>query len=287
MTKAFLNGEFLPLSEAKISPLDRGFLFGDGIYEVIPTYKGKMVGFDGHMKRFSDGLGAIEIKVPLSTDQWQSIIDTLVYENQAELGDNIGIYLQISRGADTKRYHAFPENVEPTVFAFAFTIAPPPVADRKLAKAYTVALTQDLRWQRCHIKSTALLGNVLHFQYGRDQGCSETILFNGKGEVTEASSSNVFVVLDGQILTPPLDNQILPGITRNIAIQAMKKANLPIAEQIITLEQLKQADEVWLTSSSKELQPVTVIDGKPVGKGEIGPVWEAAQQAYSQYKFEL
>jgi D-alanine transaminase len=166
MSIAYLDGAYLPIEEAKISPLDRGFLFGDGIYEVVPSYSGTMIGLAPHIARMQDGLAAVGITLDWSESDWVELCNRLMVENGT---GNLGLYLHVSRGADTRRFHAFPEHVNPTVFAFTFEIAPPPVADKTLAHGYHVATAKDLRWQRCHIKSTALLGNVLHFQQGRSQ----------------------------------------------------------------------------------------------------------------------
>lgn len=287
MTIAFLNGEFMPLSEAKISPMDRGFLFGDGIYEVIPTYHGKAVGMTGHLSRMRDGLAAISITNPYSAQQWQQNLDGLIDANASHFpSGNIGVYFHISRGTDTKRYHAYPQNITPTVFGFAFEIAPAQPLEATKVKPFKVALEEDKRWQRCHIKSTSLLGNVMHFQSGVDSGVQETILHNSDGIITEASSCNVFIVKDNAIFTPPLDNQLLPGITRQIALEAFKRAGLGVEEKWFTKEDLFNADEVWLTSSSKEIAPVIEVDGKTIGSGEVGLMWEKAIKAYHNYKFE-
>ncbi|WP_218418837.1 D-amino acid aminotransferase [Alteromonas lipotrueae] len=287
MTIAFLNGEFMPLSEAKISPMDRGFLFGDGIYEVIPTYHGKAVGMTGHLSRMRDGLAAISITNPYSAQQWQQNLDGLIDANASYLpSGNIGVYFHISRGTDTKRYHAYPQNITPTVFGFAFEIAPAQPLEAANVKPFKVALEEDKRWQRCHIKSTSLLGNVMHFQAGVDSGVQETILHNSDGIITEASSCNVFMVKDNAIFTPPLDNQLLPGITRQIALEAFKRVGLAVEEKWFTKEDLFNADEVWLTSSSKEIAPVIEVDGKTIGTGEVGQMWEKAIKAYHNYKFE-
>ena len=287
MTIAFLNGEFMPLSEAKISPMDRGFLFGDGIYEVIPTYHGKAVGMTGHLSRMRDGLAAISITNPYSAQQWQQNLDGLIDANASHFpSGNIGVYFHISRGTDTKRYHAYPQNITPTVFGFAFEIAPSQPLEAANVKPFKVALEEDKRWQRCHIKSTSLLGNVMHFQAGVDSGVQETILHNSDGIITEASSCNVFMVKDNAIFTPPLDNQLLPGITRQIALEAFKRAGLAVEEKWFTKEDLFNADEVWLTSSSKEIAPVVEVDGKTIGSGEVGQMWEKAIKAYHNYKFE-
>lgn len=288
MTIAYLNGQYLPLNEAKISPLDRGFLFGDGIYEVVPTYNGNIVGFTQHLQRMQDGLAALRITIDYSLEQWRDIINRLIQDNTEALGTtNIGVYLHVSRGTDTRRFHAYPAEVEATVFAFAFVIPPPPVADRAQAKKFTTALELDLRWRRCHIKSTALLGNVMHFQQGQDIACDETILYNEHDQITEASSCNVFIVENGVIKTPPLDHQLLPGITRHILLHSLRQEGIAFEECVISKQQLLNADEVWLTSSTKELAPVVNVSGQPIGNGEVGEVWQKALNAYQRYKFSV
>jgi D-alanine transaminase len=284
MSIAYLDGSYMPIEQAKISPMDRGFLFGDGIYEVVPSYAGKMVGFGPHIARMQNGLAAVGIKLDWSEDNWAELCNRLINENGA---GNLGIYLHVSRGADSKRFHAFPDNIAPTVFAYAFEIAAPPVADKALAKAYKVSTTRDLRWERCHIKSTALLGNVLHFQHGYERGHDETLLFNANNELTEASACNAFIVKDGKVITPPLDNQLLPGITRHILLDVLRRdGSIAVEERSVSMDEVLNADEVWITSSSKEVAPVTQIDGKAVGNGEVGEVWLAAQTLYSAGKFD-
>ncbi|WNC70518.1 aminotransferase class IV [Thalassotalea psychrophila] len=283
MSIVFLNDSFMPMQQAKISPMDRGFLFGDGIYEVIPTYDTKLVGFGPHIARMQEGMNLIGIKLDWTEDKWREVVDALIEKNG---GGNLGIYLHVSRGADIKRAHAYPNNVAPTVYAFAFEIPAANVADKAIAKTYKVNSTEDLRWKRCHIKSTALLGNVMHYQHGFEQGCNETLLFNENNELTEASACNVYVVKDGVIATPPLDNQILPGITRLILLDILTKdGSLKVEERIVTMEEVENADEIWLTSSSKEVAPVVELNGKAVGNGEIGDVWLAAQSLFSSGKY--
>ncbi len=283
MSIVFLNNTFLPMAEAKISPMDRGFLFGDGIYEVIPSYEGKLVGFAPHIERMNNGMKEIGINFDWTLQQWRDVADTLIEKNE---GDNLGIYLHVSRGTDSKRFHAYPDDVAPTVFAFAFEIPAAPVADKTQAKGYKVSTTRDLRWERCHIKSTALLGNVMHFQHGFERGANETLLFNANNELTEASACNAYIVKDGVIITPPLDNQILPGITRFMLLDILKKdGSLKVEERIVTMDEVFDADEVWVTSSSKEIAAVVEVDGKPVGKGAVGDVWQAAQTLYSAGKY--
>jgi len=283
MSIAYLDGTYLPIEEARISPLDRGFLFGDGVYEVVPSYAGSMVGFAPHIARMQDGLAAVGMTLDWSESDWAELCNRLISENGT---GNLGLYLHVSRGADTRRFHAFPKNVNPTVFAFTFEIAPPPVADKALAHGYHVATAKDLRWRRCHIKSTALLGNVLHFQQGYESNCDETILYNSNNELTEASACNAFIVKDGVVITPPLDNQLLPGITRHIVLDILRKDGvIKVEERVVTMDEVNNADEVWITSSSKEIAPVTQVDGVPVGDGQVGDVWLAAQTLYSANKF--
>ncbi|MBN7796258.1 aminotransferase class IV [Parahaliea mediterranea] len=284
MSTVYLNGAFLPMAEARISPMDRGFLFGDGIYEVIPSYGGRLVGFGPHMQRMQDGLDALEIDLRIDLDQWRDIASRLSEKNG---GGNLGIYFHVSRGADTRRNHAYPEGVEPTLFGFAFDIPPAPRADKAAATCYRVSTTEDLRWKRCNIKSTALLGNVMHYQHGYSRGHSETILYNARRELTEAAACNVYVVKDGVVATPELDHQKLPGITRLMLLDMLRRdGGIPIQERVVTLDELWTADEVWLSSSSKELAPVIEIDGEAVGDGGVGDVWLAAQTLFSEHRYD-
>jgi D-alanine transaminase len=284
MSIVFLNGEYLPQEQAKISPMDRGFLFGDGIYEVIPTYQGKTVGFIAHIERMQQGLSSIGIELNHSHDDWQQIVDNLVSKNES---GNRGIYLHVSRGTDSKRAHAYPTGVAPTVFAFSFEIPAAPTPDKSKVKPFNVTSSEDLRWKRCNIKSTSLLGNVMHFQQSQDLGMQETILYNQQQQLTEASSCNVFVVKNNVIATPALDNQLLPGVTRKLLLTILREhSNYKIEERVITMEEVRNADELWLTSSSKEVAPIITLDKKPVGDGSVGDVWQAAQALFSQYKYQ-
>jgi len=286
MAIAYLNGTYLPLEEARISPLDRGFLFGDGIYEVIPYYQGRPVGLVAHIERMLDGLAAIEIKTSRVVGEWCALLDDLVARNDGA-NCNLGVYVHISRGADVKRFHAYPEDVEPTVFCFTFEIKDPEPADREQVHAYSVTTSEDLRWKRCHIKSTALLGNVMHFQQGYASGNSECLLYNTKNELTEGSAVNAYIVKDGVVVTPIEDNQILPGITRRIILDSLENDGaIKVEERAITMDEVMNADEVWISSSSKEITPVTKIDNQPVGDGKVGPVWERAFKIYTAAKFE-
>ncbi len=285
MSTVYLNGSYLPMAEARISPMDRGFLFGDGIYEVIPSYDGQLVGFTPHMARMQDGLDAIEIRMRVDHDQWREVANQLIIRNG---GGNLGIYFHISRGADTQRNHAYPQDISPTSYAFSFEIPPAPVPEKMAATCYSVATTEDMRWKRCNIKSTSLLGNVMHYQHSYAMGHKEAILYNRDNELTEAAACNVFVVKHGIVATPLLDHQKLPGITRMMLLEILRRdGSIPVEERVITRHELEQADEVWLTSSSKEIAPVIEIDGKPVGDGKVGDVWLAAQTLYSAHKFDF
>ena len=285
MSIVYLNGDYLPMAEARISPMDRGFLFGDGIYEVVPSYDGKLVGFGPHMQRMQSGLDALEIKLHIEQHAWRKVAGELITRNGS---GNLGLYFHVSRGADTQRHHAYPEGITPTIYAFAYDIPQQPAADKSKAVTYTVSTAEDLRWKRCNIKSTALLGNVMHFQQSYAEGHSETVLYNPQGELTEAAACNVFVVKDGIVATPLLDHQKLPGITRQMLLEILRRdGSIAVQERVVTLAELHNADEVWLSSSSKDIAPVIAVDGKPVGDGKIGDVWLAAQTLYHAHKFDF
>lgn len=287
MSIVYLNGDFIPAAEARISPMDRGFLFGDGIYEVIPSYHGRFVGFAPHIARMQDGLAQLSIDPGLNLADWQTICQRLLADNNQVNGSNQAVYIQVSRGTDSKRNHAFPANIKATVFAYAFAIAPEPIADKSKATTYNVVTGQDLRWQRCHIKSTSLLGNVLHYQQGYASGAQEILLFDKDGNLTEGAAVNVFVIKNGVIATPPLSNKLLPGITRLLLLNILRKhSNIVIEERDISEQEVFAADEIWLTSSSKEIAPVLKVNEHTVGSGEVGNVWLAAQQLFSAHKYD-
>ncbi|NOR67593.1 MAG: D-alanine aminotransferase [Woeseiaceae bacterium] len=284
MTTAFLNGDYMALDEARISPMDRGFLFGDGIYEIIPVHDGKPIGFSLHIDRMKKGLSAVEINLDWSHDKWRDICDKLVDKNGA---GNLAVYLQVSRGADTKRHHAYPKGITPTGFGFASELAASLQSERTAVTPLKISSAEDQRWRRCDIKSTALLGNIIHFQKGQAEGNDETLLFNAADEVTEGSATNVFVVKDGVISTPPLDHQVLPGVTRLMLLDMLRKdGSVPVEERVVTMEEARQADEIWLTSSTREVAPVVRLDGIPVGSGEAGPLWTMAYRLFTDKKFD-
>ncbi|GGW69596.1 aminotransferase class IV [Alishewanella tabrizica] len=287
MSTVYLNGQFILASDAKISPMDRGFLFGDGIYEVIPSYQGRFVGFEPHITRLHSGLSQLSIHHGKTLADWTEICQSLLNHNRAQLGNNLAVYIQVSRGTDTKRNHAFPLNISPTIFAYAFAIAAEPVPDKAKAHTYNVITGNDLRWQRCHIKSTSLLGNVLHYQQGVEQGAHEILLFDRDGNLTEGAAVNVFVIKNGEIATPPLSNKLLPGITRLLLLQILRQhSTLNVVERDISFEEVMAADEIWLTSSSKEIAPVLKVNDTPVGNGEVGDIWLAAQRLFSAHKYD-
>ncbi len=284
MTIAFLNNEFVPLEGAKISPMDRGFLFGDGIYEVIPSYGGKLIGLDLHLARLENGLKEIGINTPRSRGQLTDIFTELMERNG---NGNLGIYLQITRGVTMKRNHAFPANTAPTIFAYTFDIPAPVSGEPDKVTHWKVTTRQDLRWQRCHIKSTSLLGNVLHMMEGVNDGGGEILLFDANNQLTEAAACNVFVVHNNEVKTPPLDQHKLAGVTRDMALQILRAhSSLNVYETQITKDEVLAADEVWLSSSTKELEPVVSIDGEPVGDGKPGPVWMQAQRLFNLHRFD-
>nr|VFK68185.1 MAG: D-alanine transaminase [Candidatus Kentron sp. UNK]VFK73001.1 MAG: D-alanine transaminase [Candidatus Kentron sp. UNK] len=264
MSIAYLNGVYTPLEEARISVLDRGFLFGDGVYEVIPVYGGKGFRQDRHLTRLSNSLAATRIENPHTRPQWEDLIDELIRRNG---GGDQGIYLQVTRGS-APRLHAFPKEVSPTVLITSQPLALP--ADPIPAKAIT---RPDTRWGRCDIKSIALIANILLRQEATDMGCLETILVRD-GKITEGAASNVFIAREGCVMTPPATPLLLHGITRDLVIEQCAAANLPMREADISEAALRSADEVWITGSLMGIASVVEIDGSPVGSGRPGPLWE-------------
>lgn len=282
MAISYLNGEFIPLDQARISPLDRGFLFGDGIYEFIAYYSGRPVGFAQHIERLFLGLQSIGIESPLSKDDWRIHCDRLLQENNTSTG---GVYIQVSRGADTKRSHGFPEGVAPTVFIMLLDMPSGEDLSEKRDKGLRVISEEDRRWRNCDIKSTSLLGNILHFQHAVSGGCDETLLFNTDGELTEGAVSNVFVVIDGEVLTPKLDRQKLAGINRQIILDVLRaETNIPVGEAVVTLEQAHNADEIWFSNSAVGIIPVVELDGKSVSQGRPGPIFQQVETLFEVAK---
>ncbi|MGR6036182.1 MAG: D-amino acid aminotransferase [Candidatus Nitrosoglobus sp.] len=277
MATVYLNGEFLPLAQARVSVLDRGFLFGDGVYEVIPVYGKYFFRLALHLQRLECSLQAIHLKNPLSLSQWQDILQQLIILND-ELDQ--AVYLQVTRGP-APRDHAFPQKIEPTVFAMSNPIKPIPAKWR--IEGIAAVTREDTRWKYCHIKSVALLANVLLRQEAIEAGAQEAILLRD-GQLTEGAASNVFVVHDGVLATPVEGPFLLSGITRDLVLELAREAGIPCREMAISVEDLLQADEIWLTSSTREIVPVTRLDGAEVGSGTPGPLWRQTDRLYQEYK---
>lgn len=284
MSIAYLNGDFIPLEEARVSVLDRGFLFADAIYEVIPVYAGKLFRFSQHMQRLQKSLQAIELPLDRQEHQWLSIFEHLIEVNQQR---NAIIYLHISRGAYPERSHDFPCPVIPTILAM---ISPLPAYQEQIQlsdiKGLSVITAEDIRWHRCDIKATSLLANCLMKQRALESGADDTILVRD-GLANEATSSNLFIVKDDVIITPPYGEKTLPGVTRDFVVKLAKKNGVKVEERYIKVSELTSADEVWLTSSSKEICPVTQVDGVIIGEGKIGPAWIKMNQWYQRLKKQL
>ena len=276
----YLNGEYLPLTEAKVSVLDRGFIFGDGVYEVIPAYGGNILRFEHHMQRLQNSLDAVRINNPLSNEKWLEIINKLISEHAPQ---DQYVYLHITRGV-ASRDHRFPEESTPTVFVMSSILHS---VDAELLKNGVHAVTlDDIRWQYCNIKAIALLPNILLRQQAVDKGAVEAILIRN-GNITEGAASNAFIVSNGIIKTPPKDNQLLPGITRDLVVELAIAHNMPIEEVAISETEFLSADEIWLTSSTKEILAVTKINDHAVGDGTPGAIWEKMYKNYQIYKETL
>ena len=277
MQDVFLNGEFLPAEQAKVSVFDRGFLLGDGVYEVIPVYAGKCFQLAGHLIRLQASLDGVRMKNPLSMKEWQTMIEQLVERNA---GGEQSVYLQVTRGV-APRDHVFPQGVHPTSFAMSNPLQALP---KKYKTDGIAAITlPDIRWQNCNIKAITLLPNSLLKQQAQDVGAQEALLIRD-GYLTEGAASNAYAVIDGTIYTAPKDEKVLPGITREVVLELAEKNGIPVIEQAVSEDQLKQAQEVWVSSSTKEVLPVTMLDGEIVGEGVPGPVWKQIDTLYQQYK---
>ena len=274
MPDCYLNGEFIALECACVSVLDRGFIFGDGVYEVIPVFNGRTFRLDRHLARLRQSLEAIRIPQPLCERDWAGLLNTLVERNGG--GDQC-LYVQVTRGA-AKRDHVLPEPITPTVFAMSTCLDP------KRGHAPVSAITcDDIRWHYCHIKAIDLLANVMLRQRAADGGAYEAILLRD-GRLTEGAASNVFIAVGGIVKTPPKSHALLPGITRDVLVEILPAAGIRCVETEVPRAELMGAEEIWLTSSVREILPVTVLDGHPVGSGEPGPLWLRAFELYEQFK---
>ena len=275
---AYLNGQFLPLAEARISPLDRGFLYADGGYEVIPVYSRHPFRIDEHLHRFQHTLDGIRLPNPHSIEEWRAIILRLIAEAPF---DDQTVYIQVTRGADVKRDQLFPAGVAPTVFLFTAPLAGPTPAQRENGVA--VVTTADIRWGRCDLKSVALLANILARQQAADANCTEAIMLRD-GFLTEGSATNVFCVKNGVIITPAKDHRILPGITYDVVLELAARHGAAHQVRDVSEAELRSADELWLTSSTKEVLAITTLDGKPVGSGKPGPVTRQMHEWYVAFR---
>jgi D-alanine transaminase len=273
----FLSGKLLPIEQATVSVLDRGFIFGDGVYELVPVYSRVPFRLEEHLARLERSVGEAKIRNPYSRAQWRSHIYQLI---DAQPFDDQGIYFQVTRGV-AKRDHAFPKNVEPTVFMMSNPLVNPP--PEQVEKGASAVSAQDNRWLRCDIKSISLIGNCLLRQLSAEAGGAETILFRG-GILTEASASNVFTVKHGVIQSPPKTNLILPGITYDVVVELARANGLALEFRDIPEADVRAADEIWVTSSSKEVLAIVELDGKRVGDGRPGPSFRRMYQLYQEFK---
>jgi len=273
----YLNGRFLPLEDAKISVLDRGFIYGDGVYELIPVYHRQPFRLRQHLARLQRSLDGIRMVNPHTDAEWESIIRELVARTAF---DDQGVYFQVTRGV-AKRDHSFPLDVAPTVFMMSNPLSLPTAEQVERGVAVVTAI--DERWLHCDLKTISLLGNVLARQRATDAGAAETVLFRN-GFLTEASASNVFIVRDGVLLGPPKDNQILPGITYDAAFELARGGGLAVEVRPISRDEALAADEMWLSSSTKEVLAVTIVDGKSFAGGSPGPVFRKMHELFQASK---
>ncbi|KEA64567.1 D-alanine aminotransferase [Marinobacterium lacunae] len=276
----YLNGEFVPASEAKVSVFDRGFLFGDSVYEVIPFYRGVGFRLEQHLKRLRHSLSAL--RIPLEKE-WQGVLDELVRRNG---GGNVSVYLQITRGNAGRRTPVYDEHMTPTVFACCSPIRDIYAAGADNIAGIRVIVTTDLRWHRCDIKANGLLPNILVLQQAREAGADEALMIRD-GVLTEGGSSNLFMVSNGVIYTPRLSSEILGGTTRELVLELAREAGIPLQEADLSYEQLLGADEVWISSSTRAVLPVLEVDGQQIGEGGKGPLWLRMYELFRQFHQRL
>jgi len=276
----FLNGSYMPMSEARVPVLDRGFIFGDGVYEVIPVYARQPFRMDEHLRRLQYSLDGIRLVNPHTNEEWTRLVLGLIDRCPH---DDQGLYLQVTRGV-AKRDHAFPKNARPTVFMMTNVLSTP--APELVACGAAAITAVDNRWLRCDIKSTALLGNVLMRQLAVDAGAHETVMIRD-GWLTEGSASNVFVVRDGVILAPPKSNLILPGTTYDVVLELAQANGMRTEIRPVSEDELRSAEEIWITSATREILAVTRLDGKPVGSGAPGEVFRRMHRAFTEFKAQL
>lgn len=274
MQTVYLNGNYLPLNEAKVSVLDRGFMFGDGVYEVLLAYKRKILRLEEHLNRLDNSLAAIYMDNPLDHDKWYRVLSRLIKDNPV---NEQSLYLQVTRGTSA-RDHAIHLAGKPTVFAMSN-----PIPQRNLTSGITAITCEDIRWKLCDIKAITLLPSILLRHQASLSGAVEAILLKN-GVVTEGAASNVFIVTGGKIKTPPKDGSLLPGITRDLIVELLQQEEIKYEESAITEKELTNAEEIWITSTTWEIVPVIKLDNKPVGNGQPGKVWQQVMDAYTRFK---
>jgi D-alanine transaminase len=277
----YLNGDYLLPQDAKISVMDRGFLYGDGIYEVIPVFNGRPLRLDAHLQRLQNSLDRISLANPNSNTEWHAIFEQLLDKNP---GDDRAIYLQLTRGEYPKRDLSISTEYAPTVFSMVMHVPAANVA--RISKGIAVITVDDFRWNACDIKSISLIANVMIRQQAAEAGVEDAIMLKG-GMVTEGTASNVFIVKNGALKTPPLGRNLLSGITRDLVIEIARNASITVEEKEISKAELFDADEVWMTSSTREIAPVITINGETVGNGVPGRIWQQVTQDYQRYKSAL
>jgi D-alanine transaminase len=277
----YLNGEFLPLRDARVSPLDRAFLFGDAVYEVIPVYAGRPFRLRQHLERLDRSLVGIRMSTSLPHGDWAHVCQELIRRNEA---DDAYIYLQVTRGTEYGRNHAWPENLKPTLFAYISGVDG--LSQQLIERGVAAVTAKEIRWARRDIKSTALLGNILLKKLAADKGAFETIMLEN-GELTEGSSTTVHVIRDGIIHTPPNGQQILPGTTRDVVTELAAVLSIHCKSGSVSEEQLRSADEIWLAFATRGVLAVTSLDGAPVGSGKPGPLFERMRLAFVNYARDL
>jgi D-alanine transaminase len=278
MTTVYLNGEFLPIEAARVPVMDRGFLFGDGVYEVIPVYSRQAFRLREHLQRLHAGLAAIRLSSPHNDTEWTALVAQMIALSPF---DDQSIYLQITRGVDAARSHAFPQHTRPTVFLMSEELAAPSRRQREHGVAAISAV--DQRWLHCDIKSTSLVANVLLRQLAVDAGCVETVLFRD-GILTEGAASNMFVVKNEVMLAPRKNNLMLPGITYDVILELAASHGMPHEVRDISETEVRQADELWMTSSTKEVLPIVNLDGRSIGDGKPGACYAAMYGWYQHFK---
>ena len=277
---AYINGEFMPLAQARVPVLDRGFIFGDGVYEVIPVYSHRPFRLEGHLQRLERSLEGIRLVNPHTRGEWAELIGELARRSPDE---DQSLYLQVTRGV-AKRDHAFPKDAKPTVFMMTNPLVPPDA--RMVSEGVSAVSAPDNRWLRCDLKTIALLPNVLLRQLAVDAGAAEVVLLRD-GSLTEGSASNIFVVKNGVLLAPPKSNLILAGITYDVILELAQAGKISSEIRTVSEAEVRSADELWLTSSTREILAITKLDGKPVGDGRPGPVFKHIYALFQEMKHAL